>query len=423
MVDRQDIDALLVGALYGELTPAEEARLAAHLESHPADRSALEDLKTARQAVRESKVFDFQHEPPQAISAMLLQEAHRRAPKPARVREEKEGWFARLARSFLAHPAMAAAAMLVLVVGVAGTLYLRKGNDESAFKQATLDSTGSVAPAGPALTATPPAAEPQQGLDQGAAGAGSSMAVDLAEDQKNAPERLQQQADKNAKADDYDRTRDMRKLEVSKTDPTAHRAPPSKPSINVPKPDLAPKDLDTPKAKAATKGFAGEAEDIGGLADNAGIPTGGAGGAARGGKESASVNATVAAPRNAAPATPAPTAQAPQPAPAPPPPPPAVAKAPVAGNAPAAKTAPPKSDVIARAQALLAKAISAAQDDKNCAVAADLAKQIHTLSPAFYDENVVDNRQLKGCLNAYIKPEADRAKKASPAPRANESAK
>src|SRR5262252_1824793 len=120
MLDRQDIDALLVGALYGELTPAEEARLTAHLESHPADRTALEDLKTARQAVRESKVFDFQHEPPQAISAMLLQEAHRRAPKPARVREEKEGWFARLARSFLAHPAMAAAAMLVLVVGVAG---------------------------------------------------------------------------------------------------------------------------------------------------------------------------------------------------------------------------------------------------------------------------------------------------------------
>ena len=27
MVDRQDIDALLIGALYGELTPADEARL------------------------------------------------------------------------------------------------------------------------------------------------------------------------------------------------------------------------------------------------------------------------------------------------------------------------------------------------------------------------------------------------------------
>ena len=28
MVDRQDIDALLISALYGELTPSEETRLA-----------------------------------------------------------------------------------------------------------------------------------------------------------------------------------------------------------------------------------------------------------------------------------------------------------------------------------------------------------------------------------------------------------
>ena len=32
MVERQDIDALLISALYGELTPSEETRLAAHLE-------------------------------------------------------------------------------------------------------------------------------------------------------------------------------------------------------------------------------------------------------------------------------------------------------------------------------------------------------------------------------------------------------
>ena len=47
-MDRQDIDALLIGALYGELTPADEARLAAHLDSHPTDRGALDDLKSAR---------------------------------------------------------------------------------------------------------------------------------------------------------------------------------------------------------------------------------------------------------------------------------------------------------------------------------------------------------------------------------------
>ena len=46
MLDRQDIDALLVGALYGELSSADEAALTAHLDSHPADRNALDDLKS-----------------------------------------------------------------------------------------------------------------------------------------------------------------------------------------------------------------------------------------------------------------------------------------------------------------------------------------------------------------------------------------
>ena len=98
-MDRQDIDALLIGALYGELTPADEARLAAHLDSHPTDRGALDDLKSARQAVRESRIFDLQLDPPQAVSALLLQEAHRRAPKRvARDDGDKESWFFRFTK-------------------------------------------------------------------------------------------------------------------------------------------------------------------------------------------------------------------------------------------------------------------------------------------------------------------------------------
>src|SRR4051812_40922073 len=81
MVDRTDIDALLIGALYGELTPADEARLTAHLESHPADRTALDNLTRTRAAVRDSRILTFQAEPSQAISALLLQEASRRAPR------------------------------------------------------------------------------------------------------------------------------------------------------------------------------------------------------------------------------------------------------------------------------------------------------------------------------------------------------
>ena len=119
MPDRTEIDALLIGALYGELTPADEARLTAHLESHPADRTALSDLTRTRAAVRDSRILAFQAEPPAAVSALLLQEASRRAPRS----EPSEGWFQRFVRAFAAHPAMAAAATVVLVLGVAGTLY------------------------------------------------------------------------------------------------------------------------------------------------------------------------------------------------------------------------------------------------------------------------------------------------------------
>src|SRR5262245_59875480 len=125
MTDRMDIDALLIGALYGELTPADEARLTAHLESHPADRTALADLTRTRAQIQESRVLAFRAEPPQAVSALLLQEAARRAPRPQRA---SEGWFQRLARSLMAHPALATAATLVVVVSVAGTLYLRHGD-------------------------------------------------------------------------------------------------------------------------------------------------------------------------------------------------------------------------------------------------------------------------------------------------------
>ena len=142
MVDRQDIDALLIGALYGELTPAEEARLQAHLESHPADRSALDDLKSARTAVRESRILELQADPPQSVSALLLQEAHRRAPRNAPERHAKEGWFARFVRLFAMHPAMAAAASLVLVIGVAGTLYMTHGPEVAETTMPPLTALG-----------------------------------------------------------------------------------------------------------------------------------------------------------------------------------------------------------------------------------------------------------------------------------------
>jgi hypothetical protein len=154
MGDRMDIDALLIGALYGELTPADEARLSAHLESHPADRSALADLAHTREAVRASRVFAVQVEPPQSVSALLMQEAARRLP-----RKESDGWFYRLTRAVMGRSMMAAigaAAMFVLVVGVAGTLYLKRAPQyaaPSSHDEAAISSVGAAAPAADPSTA------------------------------------------------------------------------------------------------------------------------------------------------------------------------------------------------------------------------------------------------------------------------------
>src|SRR5258706_175386 len=323
MVDRQDIDALLVGALYGELTPADEARLAAHLESHPADRAALDDLKSARQAVKQSRIFEIQHEPPQAVSALLLQEAHRRVPVRARItdgREQSEGWFARLSRSFFAHPAMAAAAMLVVVVSVAGVVHMRKGGDEFASKEAP--------GATPSITATENAFEPAQGAAA----------------------------------------------------PTPHEA------------------------------------DRMVAANDAGVA------AATGGAAGPSAEAGLA-----------PTANAPAAAPAPPPPAPATkapARSQIASNttptatvAPAPGKADAKNDPVTNwARGKLASAIQYARDN-NCNEAAKIVLDIKAKAPAFYTDNVADNRDLKDC-GAYgrrwLEQSEERAKKMSPAKSSND---
>ena len=184
MLDRQDIDALLVGALYGELSSTDQERLNTHLEAHPADRNALDDLKSAQQIIRtkvaSSRIFELQLDPPQAISAQLLQEAAHRAPKmkaPAIDAPAREGWFARFVQSFVRHPAMAAAATLVLVVGVAGSIYLRNG--DKGMVEPTVGQL--AAPSG----TTDQSILRKQEVTVGAAGSGvDGVAVALAEDKQ-----------------------------------------------------------------------------------------------------------------------------------------------------------------------------------------------------------------------------------------------
>lgn len=124
MGDRQDIDALLIGALYGELEGADQARLDAHLAAHPADRAAMDALIQTRATLRDRLAGMEDAEPAPRLSTLLLQEAARRAPR----REEAAagglvGWLRGLFRPIVAHPALAGAMTLALVGGAAGLLY------------------------------------------------------------------------------------------------------------------------------------------------------------------------------------------------------------------------------------------------------------------------------------------------------------
>jgi hypothetical protein len=401
-MDRQDIDALLIGALYGELTPAEEARLAAHLESHPADRGALDDLKRARQAVRESRIFDQQLEPPQAVSALLLQEAHRRAPKAPPASGEKESWFFRFTRVFLAHPAMAAAAMLVLVVGVAGTLYMKKG-DQFADQEV-------AAPTSRHMEA--PAEEPgamDRGLVEGADGtaAGSGYSVGLDDNIEKAPATTTALAQDREAADraEADKRAQTGKLaeERSKADGYRGREAKNKmqSAIVVDTPRGEPKELDEPRAKTARKATAQPKGDSMRYDDSVMIGGAGGGAAPTGTAQSATV------PR-------APVAgNAPSAAPMPPPPPVATTKSAAkpakkeAQSAPAeAKPEPAKdSSLIAWAKSEHNRAINLASSG-DCRGAARLAVVVEGRAPDYYAQFMATDRSLKKC-QAYVAAERE----------------
>jgi hypothetical protein len=174
MLDRQDIDALLMGALYGELSPSESTRLDEHLSAHPQDKLVLDGLTRARQALRDSHVLVLQAEPPAAVSALLLQEAARRAPA---AREERVGFFAKLA-AMLRHPATAAAAVIVLVAGVAGTLYVQ---GRGAALQDRAPETTAAGPGPAAEPATTPADPGALALTPSAGSAAAPTRIDEAQ--------------------------------------------------------------------------------------------------------------------------------------------------------------------------------------------------------------------------------------------------
>jgi len=433
MVDRQDIDALLIGSLYGELSSAEEARLHAHLESHPADRTALADLTRARQVVRESRILEVQVDPPHSISALLLQEAARRAPKPD---PERVGWFQRFMRGFMLHPAMAAAAMLVLVVGVAGTMYLRKGDHFAGQSKAP-----SIEAPKPDITATTPAATPAAtgeapgGGDQNAQ-AGSAYSVTLDEGARGdgyVDGKLAEQDRRDAPADPM-RFQAEGSKGTGAVRPVSPPAAPQKPARKTPRLEVttesaSPKDLDdraslnqtAKKSKAPSK--ASSKPDLQ-VADDRGGAVGGVATVPRAPAEpkaEPSLRGMVSQPSTPAPATTRAPAQSAAPAP---PPPSAVAREEKSADKVEAKPADPE---LAWAKQQHARVVASVRAG-NCSAAANVALAIQDRAPAYYAQHLENDRDIKKC-NVYIaqkrekqQQEAERAQRARASKRAADEA-
>ena len=408
MVDAQDIDALLIGALYGELTLADEARLAAHLESHPVDRTALDDLTRARAVVRESRIFAVQLEPPQAISALLLQEAARRAPKRVTaVEAERDGWFQRFVRSFVAHPAMAAAAMLVLVVGVAGTLYLNH-DKQFADEAAPAAATRQEAPAGPAIAAPAPednfrsadkSAASSAGSAAGGAmmGSGSAYGADLAETERKAGKDTAR-----ARNDDdsiIDGKLDQQKAKV------AHAGPRDGLVVHTP-PTLAPKEMPPTTPKVALE--EGAKQEIA-----RGAP---GGGAAMDPSSNTNTGYAPPPPPQAPPANAAPPAAQPSPTTS------SVARERTIDHAPAADNNNAGDSALvawAKEQHLRVQALVKAG---SCQDAAKVALDISAKAPEYYAQYVATDRAVKPCatyINDARDKEAEKSQKARAQKRVN----
>jgi hypothetical protein len=297
---------------------------------------------------------------------------------------------------------MAAAAMLVVVVGVAGTMYLRNGDKQFAEQSTTTFGANEAAPA-PAA-ASPGALDEARDLKRKAgSGFEATLAEEGAADKQDAfAARSREQASekKEAVADG-----------AVKKAPKAEPAPPAKPTtrtyIGVQSNAPEPKELE---------------QDNASVADDARRSKGAAGGAGGAMPPAVARNER----RDPVVATPAP-----------PPPPPAqtaprgagnsVTVGGVTGGEDSLKDSKPDEGETTWAREQAVKVTNAVKAN-NCKEAASLAVQLSTRAPAFYQQNVETDRDLKKCMtyiNAEREKEAERAQRmkaaqkreAEPAPR------
>jgi hypothetical protein len=201
MADRQDIDALIVGALYGEIDADERARLDAHLSSHPEDRAALEGLQRTRAEVRRGMAEMPTQEPSPLVSNVLMAAAREAASAGAKgaVEVPTQGLWSRFVewmRPIAGHPAFAAAAVLVLVAGTASALWMRdkgKATEPEVARHTNAEQATATAPGAGASDEKRDEADGLTAgdgyavLDQGAAATSGSGSGSSARETKDAP--------------------------------------------------------------------------------------------------------------------------------------------------------------------------------------------------------------------------------------------
>jgi hypothetical protein len=136
----KQVDELLLEYVYKELDPEMALGIERHVEGCASCGEGLRALQETRQAMRGLELV----EPPAEISALLLHEA---AEALKSVEESFWGKLARMMRPLAIHPAMSAAALLVLVVGVGFFVY--KLGEPERSRQETFDSPAMFAKEAP----------------------------------------------------------------------------------------------------------------------------------------------------------------------------------------------------------------------------------------------------------------------------------
>ena len=137
MFDCNDIDRLMIDWLYKELDEPQAQQVANHVQgcTRCADEQAA--MMRTRELFR-----DMPDQEPSRGTAMLIREAALSSKKKTASNAEPRGlgaWIVELFQPLL-HPAVGALAMLVLVGGVGGVLYLHHGDDQIARPSTQLES-------------------------------------------------------------------------------------------------------------------------------------------------------------------------------------------------------------------------------------------------------------------------------------------